>query len=334
MDFDDDGILLTTDGAKLQNNLCNLFDSYCFTATMFIQKGLHVEFGRALSNAYNLVESILRAEHPRTLACFLKIFLHLIQSELPKVTFSLPNFITRVSAKVTRKKHPWGQICQLLGKLNFRSLHQAMAQIWKCTTKTFNSVLEKLTRLAVSVRLNYLKRVYGTTDHLEEERHLRGLLAQFGGISGHPTRRVMLNLAHNLNRQGRHDAAEKLAWEVHSLLQKYEIHEMIEFMKVVSRSQFNEKILAAEWNMRNVIKLIEHWLGEQHSWVPEFMVVLEGWLRDWGREEDANKLRGEIEELMGKDETDSLDGVQGLLCLRRHRKKPDKYTPCRKEFIR
>jgi hypothetical protein len=34
------------------------------------------------------------------------------------------------------------------------------------------------------------------------------------------------------------------------------------------------------------------------------MNVLEGWLRGWGREEDANTLRGEIEELMGKNEID------------------------------
>jgi hypothetical protein len=45
------------------------------------------------------------------------------------------------------------------------------------------------------------------------------------------------------------------------------------------------------------------------------MNVLEGWLRGWGREEDANILRGEIEELMGKDEiNEQLDEVQGLLC--------------------
>ena len=44
------------------------------------------------------------------------------------------------------------------------------------------------------------------------------------------------------------------------------------------------------------------------------MNVLEGWLQYWGREEDANTLRGEIEGLMGKNEVDEqLDGIQGLL---------------------
>lgn len=64
--------------------------------------------------------------------------------------------------------------------------------------------------------------------------------------------------------------------------------------------------------------IVDQW-GIQHSWVLEFMNVLEGWLQDWGREEDANTLRGEIEGLMGKDEIDEqLDGIQGL--LRQHRR--------------
>jgi hypothetical protein len=173
----------------------------------------------------------------------------------------------------------------------------------------------------VSVRLDYIKRVYGITNYLEEERLLRDLLAQFGGIPRLPTPRIMLNLAHNLNRQGRHDEAEEMALEVLSLLQEYEIYarrivERIESLKIVSRSQFNKgKTLAAEQTMREAIRMIVDQWGIQHSWIPEFMNILEGWLRGWGREEDANALRGEIEKLMGKDDIDEqLDGVQGLLC--------------------
>jgi len=77
MILDDHGTLLTPNGAKLHNDLCNDFDSYCFTATMLIEKGLHVEFRHALSKATALVEQILRAEHPQTLACFLEVFIHL-----------------------------------------------------------------------------------------------------------------------------------------------------------------------------------------------------------------------------------------------------------------
>jgi hypothetical protein len=54
----------------------------------------------------------------------------------------------------------------------------------------------------------------------------------------------MLNLAHNLNRQGRYNKAEEMALEVLLLLQEYKIYarriiERIESLKIISRSQFN-----------------------------------------------------------------------------------------------
>ena len=209
-------------GAKFDNALCNHFNSYCFTATMLMVTGLHVDVRRAISKASALVEQILRVEHPRTLACFLEVFIHLIQTGVPEVTSSLRDYIKRMSANVTRKGHPWGQIYRLLGELDTESLDQAMAQIWKCRTDIFESELGTSSRFAVSVRLDYIKRV--VTNHLEEERLIRDLLAQFGGIPRLPTPRVMLNLAHNLDRHGGHSEAEETALEVLSLLQGHEIY--------------------------------------------------------------------------------------------------------------
>ena len=305
MFLDDHGTLLNSDGTELQNDLCNDFDSYCFTATMFAERNSHEEFRHALSKASALVEKILRAEHPRTLACFLEVFIHLIQIGLPDVAFFLRDFIKRMSATVTMKEHPWGQICWLLGELDSESLGQAMAQIWKCTIDTFESELGTFDRLVVSIRLDHIKRVYGFTNYLEEELLLRDVLAQFNGVLRIPTPRVMLNLAHNLNKQGRHDEAEKMVQEVLSLLQEYEIYakrnfERIECKKIVSRSQFNQgKALVAEQTMREAIRMIVDQGGIQHPWVLEFMNVLEGWLRNWGREEHANTLRREIGALIG-----------------------------------
>lgn len=129
MRLDNHGTLLNSSGAELQNDLCNDFDSYCFTATMLRERDSHKECRRALSTAFDLVAKILRAEHPRTLACFLEVCIHLIQSRLPEVAFILRNFIRSMSATVVMKGHPWGQICQLLGELELESSEQAMAQI-------------------------------------------------------------------------------------------------------------------------------------------------------------------------------------------------------------
>lgn len=78
MIFDDHGTLLNLNGTELHNDLCNEFDSYYFTATMLRGRKLHVKFRHALSKASALVEQILRAGHPRTLACFLEVFIYFI----------------------------------------------------------------------------------------------------------------------------------------------------------------------------------------------------------------------------------------------------------------
>lgn len=93
-----------------------------------------------------------------------------------------------------------------------------------------------------------------------------------------------------------------MARKVLSLLQEHEMYnerivERIECLKIVSHSQFNRRNVAAEQTMREAIQMIVEQWGIQHSWFFEFMNVLQSWLRDWGRQEDANKLRKEIEVL-------------------------------------
>lgn len=295
MIFDKYGNLLNSDGAKLNNALCDNFDPYCFTATMLCEKGSNVEFRGALSKASALVKQILQAEHPRTLTCFLEVFIHLIQNGHPDVTSFLRKFIKKMSKILSR----------LLGDLDSENVEQAMAQLWKCTTNTFDSQLGLTSRLAVSVRLDYIKRV--VTNNLEEERRLRDLLAQVGDIPSLPTPRVMLNLARNLNRQGHYDGAEEIACKVYLLLVENDMYasrvsERIECLKTCSLNYYGQgKAQLAEQTMRTARRNIEDTWGLQHSWVPEFKYVLEGWLRGSGRNDDADALYGEVQKSMEED---------------------------------
>ena len=108
--FDRDGILLSRGGIELRNDLCTEFDSHCFTATMLKEKGLYVEFSDALSRVSGLVEPILRAEHPRTLTCFLEVLIHLLQSGLPEVAVILRSYIKEMSVSISRKEGRWSRI--------------------------------------------------------------------------------------------------------------------------------------------------------------------------------------------------------------------------------
>jgi len=55
-----------------------------------------------------------------------------------------------------------------------------MTQIWKRTTDILESELGTFSQLAVSVGLDYIKRVYGFANCLEEEERLVRDLAQLG----------------------------------------------------------------------------------------------------------------------------------------------------------
>lgn len=299
MIFDGNEILLSLDNTEFRNSLCNDFDSYCFTATMLKEKGLSVEFGYTLEKAFDLVRPVLQANHPRTLACFFEVLIHLIQNGLIDVALLLRSFIKEMSVHIEGKIDIFGQIYRLLNEVDPASLVDVMAEGWRCATNVFDDVLGPSHRLAVSVRLDYLKRVT-INNYPDEERLLRDLLSRFGGSPRHATPRVMFNLAQNLNRQGRHDEAGKIALDVSTMLRQHRIYagrdsERIESLKILSHSQFHQgKASEAECAIQQAIHLIEDLWGQQHPWVVEFMNVLESWLRCWGREEDANVLRGKI----------------------------------------
>ncbi|KAF4955046.1 hypothetical protein FSARC_11953 [Fusarium sarcochroum] len=310
MTFDDDGHLLHPADAKSSNTLLSDFDSYCFTATMLVEKGRPVKFRRAISKATALIGQILLAEHPRTLSCFFEVFIHLIQTGLPSAASYFCRYIKTISEKFIRNDNVWGQICGLLGELESTSLDEAMARVWECITAIFERNLGALNRFAVSVRLDYIKRV--NTDHLEEEQQLNNLLTQFKGVPTRATPRVMLNLAHNLNKQGRHHEAEKKAREVWLLLEAHDTYtsrvvERIECLKIISHSLFHRGRTykeEAENTMRQAIMMITNTLGTEHAWVAEFKNVLEDWLRTWDQEEDADILKDQVGKLIGKDEVD------------------------------
>lgn len=305
MKFDDDGVLLRPDGAKFYNNFCTDFDSYCFTATMLMERGEQIEGGSVLSRAFTLIKPILEVEHPRTLACFFEVLIHLVQFGFLEVASMLRRFIKEMAAVTSRKREPWSRICRLLGELDEASILCGLAQCWEAIADTFDSVLGTANRLAVSVRLDYIKRV--VTDPSKEEILLRRRLDALGNLPTDSTPRVKLNLARNLHRQGRHDEAEGLAQSVLQMLQHYNIYrgrfsERIESLKTLSHSQHSQgKTAQAQRNMQQAIGMIVKEWGAQHPWALEFKIVVEGWFRSHGRYEDADALKREIEDLATQD---------------------------------
>lgn len=128
----------------------------------------------------------------------------------------------------------------------------------------------------MAVRLDYIKRVFGQTNHLEEERQFRSLLDNIGNVPRLSTPRVMLNLAHNINRQRRYDEAEQIALEIFVLIEMTELYknfvvERIDCMKIMSKSQYSKnKQMEAERSLREAFGMVVKEWESKHSCVPEF----------------------------------------------------------------
>jgi tetratricopeptide (TPR) repeat protein len=308
---DDQGTLFTSNGAKLCNDHCTKFDSYCFTATILAEQKRYEEAFDALEKACVLVEEIIRAEHPRTLPCFFEVLIHLTRNGLHPIVQVLCRHISAMSAKLFQSENPWRWLLQRLCELDDCDFDKVIARAWECITDVFNNKLSPENSLAVSIRLDYIKRIYGMTDYNKEEYLLRKLLEalQKEGPFKITIPRVMLNLAHNMGRQGRYIEAEDLAQRVLQLLQQATYAEIdlkwIECLKILSHNQFKRGCFApAEDNMRRAIAMIKGKWGLDHSWVAEFKLVLEGWLKSQGKVEAANNLWMETEKPTGQVESD------------------------------
>ena len=149
------------------------FETYCRNAAQFLRSGSVDKFPRELSKAANLIQDLLRAEHPRTLDCFLEVFLSLSRAGYPETASLLRDFIGKMAATVIARQHPWGDIYQLISELDAESLDQALVQTWLCTIKAFEKSLGPFNQLTLDTHLQFIYHVYASTDLREEERLLR-----------------------------------------------------------------------------------------------------------------------------------------------------------------
>lgn len=290
------------------------FETYCRNAAEFLRLGSADKFRRELSKATNLVQDLLRAEHPRTLDCFLEVFLSLLRAGYPETVSVLRDFIGKMAATVIARKHPWGDICQLISELDAESLEHALVQSWRCTINAFENSLGPFNQLTLDTHLQFIHQVYASTDLLEEERLLRELLAQCEHASNIPivpTTGIMLNLMRNMTAQGNYTEGERLGQVILSRPQDdrgimREIESIIA-LKFMAESQYQQhQPKEAERSLRVALEMVTKYGGMNHLLAIEIMIDLEKWLRGWGRQEEADELEAEINILVGRDEIDEL----------------------------
>ena len=289
----------------------NEFLGYCYMAADLKARGSFVEFRPVVSKAFELVRNILRSNHPRTLDRLFESFLYLINNGLLEVALLLRDYIRDLARHIISTVQPWGRIFHLIGTLDDSVLGPIIARSWKCNNDALDDELGQFSDLGLLARLNYIQNVHGISDSQEEERLLQELRQNCETSSSKPEIQVptiMFSLGQSMLSQSRYSDAENLGVEIMSRARKeplITLNSRVDAMVLTARAQYHQrKTELAEGNMRRAVCLLVDEWGKTGPLAIRYINTLEGWLREWGREKDADDLKVSIDIVIGLDETD------------------------------
>jgi hypothetical protein len=288
------------------------FYNHCISALNLLKSGHLIEFRRALGKAFISVESLIRAEHPRTLDSIINTMMIFKVYGRPELAELFSRYVFNLSKTVWSREHLWTQIWRLFGMLEGEALEQVLTNSWRCTIDRFEKALGPLHQSSLHNKFDFFHYAHSTEE--ETESHLRGLLVRCESESSIPTSPItliMVTLGWNLVRQRRIAEAEQLGLDIISQAEEQELYaERVEALRLLAYSQFHQnKRCLAEENLRHALQLAIAGRGRTDPYALGIMTNLEGWLREWGREDEAERLREKIDEAVGRDEIDEeLDG--------------------------
>ncbi|KAH8773162.1 hypothetical protein F5882DRAFT_172437 [Hyaloscypha sp. PMI_1271] len=289
------------------------FGEYFSSAVSLLDRGLLVEFRRLLSKAFSVVETLIRTQHPRTLDVIIDNMMYLRSSGFHDIAESLLNYLSRISKILLTKDSPMAHIWQLISMLEADSLEQGLIEAWRCGLNAFEKALGCLHTSSLDINLAFILCVYGSISDSVAEAHLRRLLAQAEKESriSRSTLAIMTYLGWNLYDQRRFAESEQILLDVLPQARSNGWYDLeADAVELLARSQHQQdNKSSAEKNLRHSIQLTREAWGMADPHAMRLMVFLMGWLREWGREEEADQLQAEITEAIGRDDIDEeLDG--------------------------
>ncbi|PVH89553.1 hypothetical protein DL98DRAFT_647299 [Cadophora sp. DSE1049] len=269
------------------------------------------EFRRVLSKAFRLVHGILQRSHPRTLDRLFSSMLWLLHNGLTEVALLLRDYIRSLSIRLTSVQQPWGRIFLLLGNLDEQSLEHVLINAWKCNNDALDRGLGSFSDAGLLTHLNHIHHVYETYDGRRAEKLLWSLYDECERASNKTTTQIptiMLSLGHSMLAQGKHDQTEDMALGILLRAQtepRISFNLRVDAMVLAARAQYQQRRgRLAEKSMLDAIHMLTEEHGEGCPLATRYVNLLESWLREWGRTEDADELKKVADVVIGLDETD------------------------------
>jgi hypothetical protein len=304
--IDEDGDCNVLNTSNTEFNALVEFYECCVTAMSLLEIGQLVKFRQMLAKAFQHLDTLIRTQHPGSIYIIIEIIIFLNRMRHPKIVELLLRYIINLSTIRWTKDHHLSYIWRLVGMLEEGCLEETVIQSWRCIVDIFENRLGIFNKTSLLYRLDFIGRVHSPPD---AEPLLQRLLAQWdereSSSSNSQAVHILNYLGFNLLDQGRFSEAEQLGLDAMSLAEKQDPVRKIDSLVLISRAQYNQnKRALAENSLRRAIQVIVDEWGIADPLVIDDLILLEEWLREWGREEEADRVRAEIDVAIGRDEID------------------------------
>ena len=286
-----------------------LFDQ---AVNSFARSSSAIQGRRLLSNAFTLLETLLREQDPRFLEIMIDTFLKLTQRGYSDICAMLQRYMIQLASKILPKGHIWQQVCILICLRDPEyDYTETMVRSWQCISNSFSYAAGRFLHNHLVCEIDLIERLHNTTDPVRAEKLLRKLFKDHQQVMkklDSTALYLVVRLANSLIFQGRYAEAEAVledallgAREAGCLL-KYREAGLLETLAEVQYQQSCNDL--AETNMRHAIAAYVEEYGERDPSVIRCCEKFSRWYHEWGREEAATTFRKVIEERIGPDEID------------------------------
>jgi tetratricopeptide (TPR) repeat protein len=289
------------------------FRDYCRAASSLLHRKAYIEARRMLSHAFALVRGIIECGEPQYLDTVIQGLIRFLEEGHVDIVRMFQAYMTRMAAAVAENnkcKRPSVTVYSLIGMVDVEQLSYVFLQSWRCINDGFERNIGRFHLKNSCSYVAYYQCVYGGIS----VARLASLISECELVRG-PDNYASFNLIYSLGalliKEGRYAEANETSLTL-LLRARRSGYKDVEYwgLRNLAKGYYGmgNKILA-EINQRATLELMEADMGRTNPQVINEWVRLETWMREWGWDEDADKLRLEIQCKTGIDEVDEDEGT-------------------------
>jgi hypothetical protein len=300
--------MLTNIKSTRGDGVLGQFSNLWTTGSQFMLAGSFIEGRRVFSKVSELLVAIVQEGDPSSLGYLLEMLLD-VGRKLPKLAALLRTHMNEMARSTFPQEHPWRNIMSVIANMDEPYLNETLFKSWGFANDVFEKSLGQFHPNYIS---SYTQYVSCVEDPVNMERIFRNLVeeGEFALLES-DDRFLRLRCEHAWSLFHKGNYHEALASSNELLVNAWKIgaHGFeIDCLRLSATCQHQMgSMYEAETNLREAIKKLRSFYGQSHPRALRFIMTLQGWLREWGREDEANVLNADVDALLGPDDINDVE---------------------------